>query len=243
LSGFALEPLKSVSLTVDYYHVKITDRVVLSENFTGAAVQNLLRPLGASGARYFTNAIDTRTDGVDLVANYGLSLRSAGFLRLTGGYNHNKTHAKLVAVTPPELGAQNENLFGRVEQARIEVGQPRDNFLTSANYEFRRLGLTARTQRFGAVTTKATLGNENLDQTFGAKWITDVSASYRLLQRFTLSAGADNVLDVYPDQNNNLGNLRSGVAGNANFGIFPYSSFSPFGFNGRFVYARLSVGL
>jgi iron complex outermembrane receptor protein len=93
------------------------------------------------------------------------------------------------------------------------------------------------------VTTRATVGSENLDQTFAAKWITDVSASYKVLNRYTLAAGADNVFDVYPDQNNNLGNVRTNVGGNANFGIFPYSSFSPFGFNGRFVYARLSVGL
>ena len=46
------------------------------ENFTGTAVQNLLRPLGVSDARYFTNAIDTRTNGIDVVGNYGLSLRT-----------------------------------------------------------------------------------------------------------------------------------------------------------------------
>ncbi|AHG90535.1 TonB-dependent receptor [Gemmatirosa kalamazoonensis] len=242
-AGVALEPARSLSFTVDLYRVNITDRIVLSENFTGTAVQNLLRPLGVSGARYFTNAIDTRTNGIDVVGNYGLSLRSAGFVRLMAGYNHNKTHATLVAQTPPELGNQNENLFGRVERARIEEGQPRDNFLASANYEYHDLGLVARTQRFGSVTTRATVGSDNLDQTFGAKWITDVSASYKVLRRFTLTAGADNVFDVYPDQNNNLGNVRSNVAGNANFGIFPYSSFSPFGFNGRFVYARVGVGI
>jgi iron complex outermembrane receptor protein len=242
-AGLALEPARALSLTVDAYRVNITDRIVLSENFTGTAVQNLLRPLGVSGARYFTNAIDTRTNGLDVVGNYGLSLQSAGFVRLTAGYNHNKTHATLVAQTPPELGNQNENLFGRVERARIEEGQPRDNFLASASYELHALGLTTRTQRFGSVTTRATVGNENLDQTFGAKWITDVSASYKVLGRYTLAAGADNLFDVYPDQNNNLGNVRNNVGGNANFGIFPYSSFSPFGFNGRFVYARLTVGL
>src|SRR5207253_1203432 len=105
------------------------------------------RPLGVSGARYFTNAIDTRTRGIDVVANYGVSLRSAGFVRLTSGYNHNKTHATLVAQTPPELGNQNENLFGRVERSRIEEGQPRDNLLASANWEYQKLALTARTQR------------------------------------------------------------------------------------------------
>ena len=87
------------------------------------------------------------------------------------------------------------------------------------------------------------MGKELLDQTFRAKWVSDVSASYKLPRRLTLTFGADNVFDVYPDQNNNLGNVRTGVGGNSNFGMFPYSSFSPCGFNGRFLYARVSVGL
>jgi iron complex outermembrane receptor protein len=39
------------------------------------------------------------------------------------------------------------------------------------------------------------------DQTFGAKWITDVSATVRPIPRVSLAIGADNVLDVYPDEN------------------------------------------
>ena len=239
--GVALEPLRRLALTVDVYHNAINHRVVLSENFIGTAVANLLRPLGIGGARYFTNAIDTRTTGVDVVANYGLDLGTAGFARLTGGYNHNRTKANIVAQTPPELGNQNEALFGRVERGRVEEGQPRDNVVASADYSLRKFGAIVRTQRFGAVTNRQTAGNEALDQTFRAKWITDVSASYRFLSRFTLAAGADNVFDIYPDQNNNLGNVRTGQTGNSNTGIFPYNQLSPFGFNGRFLYTRHSI--
>ena len=67
----------------------------------------------------------------------------------------------------------------------------------------------------------------------------------------TLTAGADNLFDVYPDQNNDVGDPRAGTlsaaagpngrSGNANFGIFPYNQFSPFGFNGRYVYARVAL--
>jgi iron complex outermembrane receptor protein len=243
--GVALEPLRSLALTVDVYHIAINDRVVLSENFVGTQVAALLQPLGIGGARYFTNAIDTRTNGVDVVANYGINLTSAGFLRLTSGYNHNRTKATIVAQTPAQLGDQNEALFGRVERGRVEEGQPRDNFLASADYTFRKLGAVVRTQRFGEVTARLAPSPTNLplEQTFRAKWITDVSASYKLVSRLTLTVGADNVLDVYPDQNNNLGNVRTGLTGNSNTGIFPYSQLSPFGFNGRFVYTRLSVGL
>ena len=61
-------------------------------------------------------------------------------------------------------------------------------------------------------------------------------------ERVTITVGADNVFDVYPDANSDPGSAATNRAGNANFGIFPYNQYSPFGFNGRFVYARLSAG-
>jgi iron complex outermembrane receptor protein len=66
----------------------------------------------------------------------------------------------------------------------------------------------------------------------------------------TLTVGADNVFDVYPDRNNNNGFITTNYnaigtenGGTSNFGIFPYAGISPFGFNGRFIYTRVAVGL
>jgi iron complex outermembrane receptor protein len=148
-----------------------------------------------------------------------------------------------VRPTPSQLGNRGEVLFGRVERARIEEGQPQDNLVLSGTWDRGPLTLVGRTQRFGEVTSRQPVGNESLDQTFAAKWITDLSVGYRMLRRVTLTLGADNVFDVYPDENDDPGNVTTNVAGNANFGIFPYNGISPFGFNGRFVYLRATVGL
>jgi iron complex outermembrane receptor protein len=150
-----------------------------------------------------------------------------------------------VKATPAELTGFDEQLFGRAERGRIEEAQPRDNFVGSANYDWRRLGVVLRSQRFGRVTNRqARLAtNQPPDQTFGAKWVTDVSASYRALGRLTVALGADNVFDVYPDRQSDAGDVSRGYAGNANFGMNPYSGISPFGFNGRFIYARVTLGL
>jgi len=83
-----------------------------------------------------------------------------------------------------------------------------------------------------------------LDQTYSAKWITDLSGSYTFGQ-LTLALGADNIFDVYPDRNNNNGSYLvppGENGGSSNYGIFPYAGISPFGFNGRFIYTRLTVG-
>ena len=172
-------------------------------------------------------------------ANYGFAIGATSTLRLTGGYNYNVNRVLRVAPTPAALSAFQETLFDRVERARIEVGQPKDNLYLSGVFNYQDLGFTLRTQRFGEVTSFGTPTDGSLDQTFGAKWITDVNASYTFAGRFTLTAGVDNVFDVYPDVNNQ-GNPTT--AGNNNFGIFPYNQISPFGFNGAFYYGRVTFG-
>jgi iron complex outermembrane receptor protein len=248
--GFALEPVPSFSITTDYYAVEVDDRIVLSNNFTGAAATAALAAInvtGIQGGRFFTNAIDTRTHGFDVIANYGITLANSGVLRLSAAYNHNRTRVSRVDTLPTNLSGLTASLFDRVEQGRIEDGNPENNLILSGNFNYGGIGLVARTQRFGQVTSYGSTSSNAfgpLDQIFSPKWITDISGSYGF-QRLTLTLGADNVFDVYPDRNNNNGSIAptNENGGTSNFGIFPYAGISPFGFNGRFIYTRLAVGL
>jgi iron complex outermembrane receptor protein len=233
-AGFAAEPTKNLSFTVDYYQITITDRIVFSENFTGAQVNALLASkglTGVSGGRYFTNAIDTRTHGIDVVVNYGLDLGGAGTLRVTGGYNGTNNEVTRVTPTPPELSTQSEALFGRVERGRIEVGQPKNNILTSFDWSRKSWSALLRAQRFGEVVSRGTATNGSLDNTYKPTWITDLSLSWQTPWKVRWSIGADNVLDKYPTQNR---------INTDNNGIFPYGGITPFGYNGRFIYTRLT---
>lgn len=258
-AGFAAEPLPALSLTADYYRINIRDRIVFSENFIDPSgtttLVDFFRAQGKpeiTGARYFTNALDTRTDGVDVIANYGYSFRNQGILRLMAGVNINRTKLVRVDSIAQQTAVPSRLLqFGRVERVRTERGQPRDNIIMSANYNLGRFGTLLRTQRFGKVTTANVIQTDTLDQTYRAKWVTDASASYTFARIYTLTAGADNLFDVYPDRNSYPGNPLNGpggipgngVAGNGNVGIFPYNGVTPFGFNGRFVYGKLSIFL
>ncbi len=233
-AGFAAEPTKNLSFTVDYYQITIKDRIVFSENFTGAQVNALLASkglTGVSGGRYFTNAIDTKTHGIDIVANYGLDLGNAGTVRVTGGYNGTSNEVTYVTPTPPELSTQSEALFGRVEQGRIEVGQPKNNIVTSLDWSRKSWSALLRGQRFGEVISRGTATNGSLDNTYKPTWINDVSLSWQTPWKVKWTVGADNVLDKYPTQN---------IANTDFFGIFPYGGITPFGYNGRFIYTRLT---
>ena len=94
--------------------------------------------------------------------------------------------------------------------------------------------MNARSQRFGSVTSYGTPTSGANDQTWGPRTITDLSLSFGPVRRGTITLGADNIFDTYPDPT---------IIANTNSGILPFSGISPFGFNGRFIYAKLSFGL
>jgi iron complex outermembrane receptor protein len=228
--GLTMRPFPSLSLSTDYYFVAIDDRIVLSGNFTGQAVVDRLATIditGVSGARYFTNAVDTETEGLDVVLNYGLDLGRAGFTRFTGGYNRNRTIVTHADSTPPELALAGSVLFDRVQRTLIQRGQPRSSVSLTLNHQVGAFAANVHASRFGEITVaQSTAAN---DQTFGRKWITDLSLSYRFLDRLSLGVGGNNIFDVYPD---------TLITPNQTRGIYLYSGASPFGFNGSYYYVR-----
>lgn len=230
--GLAFTPMSNLSFTADYYQITIDDRIVFSGNFTGTAMTNFLAAQGFPGvgsARFFTNAIDTKTRGFDLVGHYAVDLAPYGITRFTMGYNQTKSNVTRIASTPAQLSSQQAILFDRIEQGRIEVGQPRNNLSITLDHTADKVAFNINSHRYGPVGFRGSAANSSLDQIFGAKWVTDVSLSYAIMRANRLTVGADNVFDKYPDRN---------ITGNSNSGIFAYNGISPFGFNGRFVYAR-----
>ncbi len=228
--GLSLQPTDDLNITIDAYQIDVDDRIILSENLTGTAVQQFLASQGilnANGGRYFTNAIDTRTRGLDIVASYGFTLGD-GDLSVTAGVNFNDVDITAIAPNPEELqqGGLQLQRIGRVEQGRVEVGSPDNKLNLGADYSLGNFSLNTNLTRYGEVSVLNT--NPDLDQTFGSEWVLDFSASYTLdAWRFTV--GADNVLDNYPDEV---------LFANSTSGILPYSSTSPFGFNGAFWYGK-----
>jgi iron complex outermembrane recepter protein len=238
LSGGFTFSQGNFSLTTDLYQIDIRDRVVFSENFTGAGIATFLQNQGinANGGRYFTNAANTRTVGIDVIGRYGFTLEGGARVRLTTAANFNRTRItnKNDILTPAVLAAITTTpLFGRVEQGRFEFGQPSSNVNVAVNYTRSGFDALVKVVRFGEVST---LNATNLaqDQTFSGKTLTDVELSYRFLDNYRFAIGSNNLFDVYPDKAHQ---------NNSSNGLFPYSGFSPFGFEGRYVYTRLSVRL
>ncbi|NYZ62364.1 TonB-dependent receptor plug domain-containing protein [Luteimonas deserti] len=231
--GLVLQPADALYITVDAYQIDVDDRIALSSNLTGDAVRRLLESqgiFGITGGRYFTNAIDTRTRGIDVVGSYRWEL-AASSVDLTAGYNHTRTEITRIAPNPAALIQNGLNLerIDRVEVGRIEDGFPRNKLLLSGTWNVDDWAFALGTTRYGSVRT--TPNNAALDQEYGAKWLVDVSATFKPGDHWALTLGADNVLNEYPDEN---------IFGNSTNGQFPYSNLSPFGFGGAFAYAKVA---
>ena len=261
--GVAFNMIDGLSLTVDYYRIKIRDRITLTENLQGADVVAILQAANVQGtsARFFINGIDTRTQGLDIVGSYRVPDFGLGTLRLNVGYNINDTK---ITDRRTFSAFTAQRLFARQESIRLTDGQPSNKFNAGLTWDIGAFGLTLNANRYGSVllpdsvTTVAANGQAVTatnpairddirvaggdapgDITLSPKWVVDLEVRYKLMDRIEFAVGANNLLDEYPDR------LPFGVVDGVNYGVnnsfLPYSSQSPFGFSGRFLYGRIAV--
>ncbi|NGM48164.1 TonB-dependent receptor [Caulobacter sp. 602-2] len=227
-------------LTIDAYRIDVENRIVLTETLTGSAtaaagtnarvIFDLLSPYGASAGRFFTNGVDTKTVGVDVVARYRIVDEQAGTFDLTLAGNVNdfkveRTPTTTVLPTPVSL-------FARQATLRFEEGTPEWKVTLQGDWSKGPWGATLRTTLYDDVLSPGTAADGSGDWHTGTTGIVDLEGRRRFGDHLTVSVGADNLFDQYPDQ----------VPPNLNTsGGNPWSSFSPYGFNGRFVYGRVAV--
>lgn len=235
--GFTWSTDFNFSLSVDYYQILIDDRIVLSNNLSGAAIADLLEGTGANQGRFFLNAIDSKTRGVDVVASYNLITDNYGDVAFNLGFNYGKNQVTDIIAPPAELqgaGFDQDNLFSGNELRRFEVSTPRNKYNLSAVWTMDDWRATLRNTRYGETQDPSDIPERN--EVLKPKWITDLDVAYAVTDNVSVSLGANNIFDVYPDPTRDL------VDDVTTFSrLFSYSSFSPFGFNGRYVYGKIEM--
>jgi iron complex outermembrane receptor protein len=233
--GFVFTPDNGFRLTVDFYRVDIDDRITLSERIGGPEVTDFIEDQlgipGVVGVRFFTNAIDTQTEGFDVVADYAFDV-GPGSLTLSAAYNNSDTEVTEVDPNPPELDALGVDnvLFGVEERNTIETASPDDKIILSAHWQTERWSVLARGTRWGEATRVFNFGGGfEPEQTYGAEWGIDLDVEFAVTEKLSVAIGGNNVLDEYPDLSSADINY---------FGNLPYDVLSPITFNGAFYYLR-----
>ena len=223
-AGVVFTPLRRLTLTIDYFNIKVENRIGLSGGFTLTQAQkNQLIAAGIPGGgdfqtiQFFGNAFDSRTQGFDAVLTYHFGLFDGD---ATFGANVNYTKNRVIRAGPLITGDRERLL-------ELENFVPDWKGNLSFNYQGERLGFSTTASYYGKWTDYGpNLAN---DQTGGAEILVDAELSYKLTDAFTLAVGGSNIFDNYPDREVRPAQLING---------FKYLRFSPIGFNGGFWYVR-----
>jgi iron complex outermembrane recepter protein len=238
---------RHIYLTIDAYWIQIKNRVVLSGVFdrtTNDEVDSLLRNSSLSGlglgnvtrVSFFSNAINTKTQGVDAVLHGKWNFHKS---QLIAVFSANFTRISLFGKikTAANLSASDSNkntLFGEEQRANLENAQPRSKIILTLNYKVGKVGFILRNTRFGKTGFDHYNSKNNPPpEAFAPKILTDFACAYSPKPWLTLTGGANNIFDVYPDRIKNFENT--------NGGLYTYAmESSPFGNSGGYYYVSMS---
>jgi iron complex outermembrane receptor protein len=238
--GLAWKPARNTSFTLDGYRIKIKDRITRTSDLQSDAATAYLASIGRSDIQsvaYLANLLDTTTSGLDAVLNHDLPRRR-------------QAQPERRAQPQPHQHRQRAPVVGRAGQDRSRpdradrhqpVPHPQCLAEEQAGAGRRLAGaqwsLLARATRFGPLKDfsyddEAEVIDGVHAQRFGAVWTLDLEAQYKLSKQLTISVGADNLLDRYPQRVRETNNATYG-------GALPYNFINPIGVNGAYFYGRL----
>jgi len=234
-------PDANLTITIDGYYVEINDRVVYTGQFsgpgTGTELDNLLRQANATAASFFANAINTESRGLDMVITQKANLGDNWRLNtdLAGTLSKTNQIGDINASDVLEDAGLIDTYFPEDSRVYLEEAVPRTKINLSNSLTSDKFIIFLRNVYFGEVT-EATTVVEN-QQVFGTKLVTDLSIGYKATDALTLTIGANNLFDIYPDR-------AEEAFGNRSSGRFDWSRRAQqFGVGGRFLFARLSFSL
>lgn len=257
-AGITYKPVSNLSLSVDFYNVKVDDRVLFTgeigfdgdDNSTNP-VEQILLDNSITSLKFFVNAVNTNTSGVDVVVNYNNIELGDGLLGATLAANFNETKIEGQIATPSLLAANGYEIFNRKEQSRITSSRPKSKILLGLDYNINKWNFALNNTYFGEVSWQHSnnglnggdFGNgpiptedEDFDQTFAGKIITDLIISYEFCTNFSASVSVNNLLNVYPDEIDTKGDFVTDLGGRFKY---PWEV-NQFGFNGTTINGGVS---
>ena len=233
-------PLANLTFSADAYFVAIDNRIILTDSFSAedekSELYNILRQANATTAAFFCNAIDTESKGIDMVITHEAQLSNV--LRLKSDLSATLSQTKRVGDIHASEVLKRANLldvyFSESNKIFLEKSVPRAKGNLTLNLMHKKFNVFFRNSYFGSVTQPNNI--VKLQQVYGSKVITDLSLGYNFMPQLTLTVGANNLLDIYPDRITDPANYDDGH--------FPWSIGSvQYGFAGRFLFARVTVDL
>ncbi|RJF86341.1 TonB-dependent receptor [Oleomonas cavernae] len=242
--GLILNPLEHLNVTLDLYQIDIDDRIT-SITLQASQIAPILAANGLEtnqNVSYFTNAVNTRTRGLDIKADYVTDFDDYGVIKWSLQSTFNRHKVTGIADNPPELAGINLQQVTRNTIGNLTVANPKNVTALSAAWLIDDFTVNVRETRYSEVRGLNALDPAR-DEVVRPAFITDLSVGYNVTDQVTFTLGGNNIFNVKPDQ---LPEAAIWTSGGALLYGFPavgpnYSFYSPYGVYGGFYYARLSL--
>jgi iron complex outermembrane receptor protein len=251
--GVAGRPIDGLFFSVDVFQIDLDDRIVyssaISSSDTTTTVYRILQANSITSLKFFINAVNTRTQGIDIVASYDW-----GKLRLNFAASFLEHSIENDTIITPKILADDEiDIFDRKEQSRILTARPTEKVILGASYDFDPITIGGSGIYFGSVTWQhANNGlngidvgdgegplpdkDEDFDQTFSSKILVDLFASVRITNEISFTVSVNNLFNVFPDVIDTKRDFVTDLGGRFKY---PWEV-NQFGFNGRVILATVN---
>ena len=224
--GFGGKLANNLTFTVDYYNIAVNDRIVLGTEITATgdptnALDMFLTNNNLSDISFFSNAIDTKTSGVDVVLsknNIGIGNGSLD-LNLSGNYTiQNERDGAVKDI--PLVADSGQSVVNDTQEALFFTSRPETKWILGANYEIGKFGLSLNNTYFGKTkfaqqglqdleglfinaadipAGSVSDGSSDLRTEFIPKIVTDLGINYNATEKITISLNVNNVFNVLPE--------------------------------------------
>jgi iron complex outermembrane receptor protein len=230
--GLVTGPWRGLTVTADAFRIEIQDRIALSEQLGGASVVAILNAAGITNfqqVRFFTNAVDTTTEGFEVVARWQGDLGDQTRLSLNAGYGRFESELDVLRPNPVLPGLP---LLNTKSILFLTAAQPKDKFTGQAALSHGPFTFQLSTAAFGDYTSAPLVAA----QTFDGGYTVDLLAGYEMRPGVRVEAGVQNLTDERPEGIADQASVISATGGS-----FPTGEETPLGLNGRSFNIRLSA--
>ena len=210
--GIGAKITPKLSFTIDYYNIAVEDRIVLSteigptatdadgNNVGATPLDDVLRDNNLVDVSFFTNAIDTRTSGIDVVLSYNNIEVGEGKLGFNLSGNYTIENEREGDVKNPTLVANaGQSVVNETQEALFFTSRPVTKWILGANYEIGKFDFSLNNTYFGKTTFKQDGLDNNLRTEFIPKIVTDLAVNFAFTEKLTLALNVNNILNVLPE--------------------------------------------
>ncbi|MFT5436752.1 MAG: iron complex outermembrane receptor protein, partial [Ulvibacter sp.] len=203
--GIGARPTNQLSFTLDYYNIAVEDRIILSSEIGGTdagntALDAILTANNLSDLSFFVNALDTRTSGIDFVANYRNVSAGTGNLNFNLSGNYTLQNERDGDIKNPTLVAESgQTVSNATQEALFFTSRPEYKIIGGIEYSAGKFAASLNNTVFGPTTFRQQGLDEGLYTEFATKLVTDLGLSYKLTEKTTVALNVNNLFNILPE--------------------------------------------